>query len=630
MVKIVAPSGHGKTNVMKALMWALFGKVSAPVKYGEEGCSVGVSELIDLDIKRSKNPNLLAVDNATNSTAQAFIETELGMCYDEFMASSYVMQDQKNSLLSLSPSEQLDMIFALAFKNKDPEDVKRRIKDKISDLAVSMDNRSFKISVASKEIEYADCEIKNQTSLLNVIDEDKDVLVPMIEELNAKITAITDRRRVITDEKVALHSLRLSGERARYLASVKQYENLKSQVAELESWMSKNPPGSVLLNKKLTEEVDQLSEELKILKHKKERYEIALNQSRNKSLTESKYVVNLGHLKKMCDDIVKSENVTEFMAQEVCTASELYIASLNAYQMCSSTSEVTEDPTDKYNEIKLRYDVVKSQLSSVRDKDAVYKSKTEEMASKTKLLESCAETISSGASKFLSEEELSKKLSKINDEESLCTDEIVNVSSQKNSLQARLNKILDNEKIHKVIADAKKRKASAEERSAKEEILHANDMRLFKKLNRVMELANKAALDSVEATIDSINANAEYWLTEMFDGKLTATLETSKEFKSNKPAADKLNILIHENGQKIDKKEDLSGGQQSRLCLAFQLALSEIYDSPILMLDEAFKGLDRATMRICLNSVKRISENKLVLVSEHFADETLFDEVITL
>lgn len=630
MVKIVAPSGKGKTNVMKALMWGLFGKVSAPVKYGEDGCSVEIVELLDLTIKRTKNPNLLIVDNATNSTAQVFIETELGMSYDEFMASSYVMQDQKNSLLSLSPSDQLNMIFSLAFKNKDPDEVKRRIKDKLTDLSASMDARGFKIALSQKEIEYAASEIKNQSSLLNEALDDRDSLESAIKELDNKYTDISNKRRVVTDRKVDLHTIRLSSERVKYIHAMKMHDSLKTQVSELEVWLSKNPPGSMMLDKKLSEETNELGEELKFLRQKKERYESAVRQSKDRTLTESKFLINLEYFKRLCRETSVASEVSEFMAQEICTAAELYVASLNAYQMCSSNKETLEDPTEKYNDIKAKHDVVKAHLMVLRDKDAVHKSKTEELLNKTASIESYRETIAAGAAGFLSEEELSNKISQINSEETALTDEMIEISSQKNILQSKLNKIIDNEKIRKVIEDAEKRKAAAEECLSKEEILYANDMRLYKKMNRVLELANKAALDSVEATIDGINANAEYWLTEMFDGKLTATIETSKEFKTNKPAADKLSIVIHEDGQKIDKKEDLSGGQQSRLCLAFQLALSEIYDSPILMLDEAFKGLDKATMRVCLNSVKRIAENKLVLVNEHFADETLFDEVITL
>ena len=66
------------------------------------------------------------------------------------------------------------------------------------------------------------------------------------------------------------------------------------------------------------------------------------------------------------------------------------------------------------------------------------------------------------------------------------------------------------------------------------------------------------------------------------------------------------------------------------MILAYQLALSEMFNSPILMVDEGFTGLEESTRQTCLEMLKPISERKLVLVVEHGAPKHLFDEVINI
>ena len=102
-------------------------------------------------------------------------------------------------------------------------------------------------------------------------------------------------------------------------------------------------------------------------------------------------------------------------------------------------------------------------------------------------------------------------------------------------------------------------------------------------------------------------------------------------FKENKDGSVrfKLSTVVSYRGQEgVDLKEDVSGGENDRIVLAYQLALNSLYNSPILMLDEPFTGLNAELIDLALDGLRVISQNKLVLVVSNGIQTGSFDEVI--
>jgi DNA repair exonuclease SbcCD ATPase subunit len=173
-----------------------------------------------------------------------------------------------------------------------------------------------------------------------------------------------------------------------------------------------------------------------------------------------------------------------------------------------------------------------------------------------------------------------------------------------------------------------------EEISAAENLIKTNKNQLEGSI-RLKELSNVAAVEAIDEILNSINLNAQYYITQMFpDTGTSAAILNHKKIGTGETRA-KLSLrLFHKGYECKSLKDDLSGGEQSRLTLAFQLALSDLYNSPILMIDEGFAGLDisssdeeEATMDICLRMLKEVSERKLIIVAEHGALESYFDHI---
>ena len=146
---------------------------------------------------------------------------------------------------------------------------------------------------------------------------------------------------------------------------------------------------------------------------------------------------------------------------------------------------------------------------------------------------------------------------------------------------------------------------------------------------RLKQLSDFAAVQSVEEILANINGAAESHVHRMFPdtGTEVAILNATKTKKGDDRA--KFGLSIHHKGYPVPKMTPLSGGERKRIILAFQLALFDLYASPLLLCDEAFPGCDvEVSLPAGLESLRIVSEGKLVIVIEHGAPEEFFDIVV--
>lgn len=128
--------------------------------------------------------------------------------------------------------------------------------------------------------------------------------------------------------------------------------------------------------------------------------------------------------------------------------------------------------------------------------------------------------------------------------------------------------------------------------------------------------------------IDSINTHAQQFLDEFFtENPISVLLKPFKETKKNKKP--QINIVIEYKGMEATIGM-LSGGELSRVVLAYTLALGEMFNTPMIMLDEVAASLDQNLTTEVMDTVKTHFSEKLILVVAHQVVKGNFDSVIEL
>lgn len=137
--------------------------------------------------------------------------------------------------------------------------------------------------------------------------------------------------------------------------------------------------------------------------------------------------------------------------------------------------------------------------------------------------------------------------------------------------------------------------------------------------------AESIAMSNIVKEIDS---HAQIYLDEFFtDDPLTSRLEAFRTTKkSTKP---QINITVAYK-QLDGEPSPLSTGEMARLVMAYTLALSEMFNTPILLLDECTANMDQELTTTVFNTIKENFTGRSVLAIAHQCVDGIFDTVIKL
>lgn len=129
--------------------------------------------------------------------------------------------------------------------------------------------------------------------------------------------------------------------------------------------------------------------------------------------------------------------------------------------------------------------------------------------------------------------------------------------------------------------------------------------------------------------VNTINSHAQIYLDSFFNDnpmsiKLVPFKETAKG--KNKP---QINLDIEYKGMEIELNM-LSGGEISRVVLAFALALGEMFNTPMMLLDECTASLDQELTSSVIEGIKDNFNGKLVLIIAHQTVKGQFDTVVEI
>jgi DNA repair exonuclease SbcCD ATPase subunit len=156
-----------------------------------------------------------------------------------------------------------------------------------------------------------------------------------------------------------------------------------------------------------------------------------------------------------------------------------------------------------------------------------------------------------------------------------------------------------------------------------------NDRQRYAAATLLKEKILEAESIAILNVIESINAHAQEYLDLFFPNnpinvRLLPFKQTKK--KTSKP---QINIQIDYKGMEADMNM-LSGGEMARVVLAYTLALAEIFNSPLILLDECTASLDQDLTGAVVNGIRANFTDKMVLIIAHQVVSGIFDREIKM
>lgn len=191
----------------------------------------------------------------------------------------------------------------------------------------------------------------------------------------------------------------------------------------------------------------------------------------------------------------------------------------------------------------------------------------------------------------------------------------------------------EQEKYERRLAELDMRRKAREnaennERKAAEKLKEASlALKGAEELKSAVLEAESLALVSL---VNQINDHAATYLDVFFaEDPIEASLKTFTALKGKKKMKPSIQTEIQFKGNEM-KLDGLSGGEQARVVVAFNLALCEILSSPIIMLDEVTANLDADLTETIYDTIKASTDNKIVLAVAHQCIDGTFDQIIRI
>ncbi len=701
IVRLSGPSGEGKTTILDAVRHALYGDVSGMTHWDEKTSRIDL-EWLNTKVVRSMKPNSLVAEKDgqtfVDDEAQAQLIRLLDMTPEEFMASSYIQQDFAESLLTLSPADQLRMIQRLAFGSDDPEVTKEKIKmaidKRLMDLKVADRERSFiQTPLMAAEVEYKALEATTSASkptLSSGFPEDQLLeskkkwtadyqaatkLVKQLQDLyNSNIYSLIDslslkkeayketkedNEPLITQAKEKLaafpevNQLSPLRKQKETLEGTRKWFKLQAQALQMKSAYDEKyseRDKDVKLTDFIRTKIDQITKEEAKLQETLVRAEEEfrnLNRAANETLkcpqcdASLKYINN--SLVRHTHDLGSSFARMSVLAEEITTikkaqlktspAQELRIDLHTLNNIKAGLEQAIKPPYKTEAELDEAIANLDSQIVEAKTQDVQRQAHQNVISTAEAAIKKAKDAYEAAKASIAGQKPRPKKNVKDDLDEALLEQEVAR--KQIEVADDLLNKLkeeklaiarweLGQEKLKK--AESTLKTLREKEKEVEQRIVALQEE--YAAALRLKEVSDQAAMESIANILQSINYNAKQYIDLMFPETGTQVIiKNKKELKSGIERA-KPSLTIYHKGSVVNNFRELSGGERGRLTLAFHLALSDLYKSPILMIDESFKGLGAIDREIAIDCLRSISDNKLILVIEHNMQDSQADVVI--
>lgn len=654
---ISGKSGKGKTTIFMAIIFALTGEGKKLITYGKTSCSVtlemnisdnvGCASRVEIknvrtiSITRSKRPNRLTVNinidekTSEDKEAQAIIDDLFPQYYLGYMSQRV---DNKSFIL-MSPMDKMRFIQKVAFGNENVDVLHKNCRDLIRTRKDDMMLTSRERETTEKMLD--ELKIKKTSATLEDSNDPPEGLSDKIKQLEKNI----ELKKRLLDKTLSL--LKFKDDLKTQLDNIPKVDADVCQIEDqikrihLQTQLWDNFQKEKKKLDKLVEPSDFKKEDIKIM------------------ISDMKQMIDLQNELKVMDELKKKLDLVDKQIQNVsipmnCPECEKKIelwcdkngnatlrpcGSKKAHGGDTTYEEAKRIEQKKYklqlqiqelekkqqelSTLKEEYqdlDDPKYQLEMLyqtwRNDEEFEKQKNLCDSLKIKGIQSPKNTNSTGGTLLelkqqqkniyaRNEKELNYNSIKINDSVEDIEDELI-----------ILNKELTDTKRRQNHSQSVKYWNKVDELSKHEEILNKSYPRAVK-LQNIIKMAEKLA---IEETIEQINLHVQLYL-DYFLENVTVCLAFDKD-------GTKLNVNVIQNNFESDLN-NLSGGELARVVLAFTIALADMNNVKLLLLDECVSSLDQETTTSVIQTIQINFTGQIICIA-HQTTTGIFDHVLEL
>nr|UOX61063.1 MAG: ATPase [Diabrotica toursvirus 3a] len=588
LIYINAPSGYGKSTILMAIQFALWGTPSDVITYGKKYCEV-ILEYKEYIFTRRKGPNYFMIQ--LKSTLE---EVDFPVDFINIHFKQPVF-----NFMQLSSSKQYEILETIFDSQNNSHKILSDINRLISEGKVALDTMT-------SEIVY-----KKQT-----IENDKKFLIP---DLNNKPTTVFAQHEIdkvfseITNIGKQIDTLNL-------LSKYNQKSSTGYSVFELQTRISNYNKLHEKLNRlKTIDEPEDIKkcEEI-LIKEENKRIENGMLRKQitaiyNKLSVEAVYdsEVVRSMIESEKETVIEGKNLTcpQCFSSLILKDENLFIVKKNKVLEFTEILNLLDkiQPEVNVQHLKLiikKFYILKELEGLNLDRDKILLEKELEFQefNKIKKIPLISEDVS------VLEEKISK-LRQVHRDMETATEQL---------------KIWDmNIKIKNRITELEKDVIVKEEKCK----LYSCKLQQLQKLK---EMVNESQKVSMKSLIDKINKELSALVDKfMTKDDFVARFSVEKEIKSSKIVKYDINIEIFRKGQKVTRPHyNLSSGEFARISLAVDLVLFKFFNTKApIFLDEVTSNLDETLTTKIFSHVKSVFPDQDIYVIAHQIVNGFFDKV---
>lgn len=620
---ISGTSGCGKSSILEAIHFVVCGNNrSKLVSDGCSSCKVSL-EYDNLFIERSKKPNYIVVKHngrqMESDVAQHYIYNFFGKNFEKI---GYIQQNYNQSFIFLTPSEKLELLECLSFSDtppeKHPEYLKKKCTKELKILNDEYNKKKGELSIVSEMTR----KLKNQIDPIQEykVEDDIHYTLSHIEQkireehnyyrMKEELEKLLEQKTNIDPLNHTINQLTL------HIENWKKYTTLKNiQHPVLWEKYDEQECRDIIHDYKndlkLLKEYKQLKDKIQQLKYKEDEV-ISIEEEIESVLRKSE-----GNF--TCPSCLTKVSIVD--DKLVLTTEQTIVSSSNKKEKINQLKHMKEKLIQqrdivvsiqhRMDELEKIIDPNESIETMIKDLDWI-QNHLENNLYEQKLFEKNQQQLQLLETQIIKELPIEKAQDMI---------QSIQLNNRIEQLQIQMGTFNTppnfwEDQLRKYHNRSKKENYDnyitwcQREEDIKKELEILDKKQNY--LSKLKQIILKTEIQVIEENMVCITNIVNQYLTKIFLEPISVDLKTTKKTQTSDEKI-QIQLIVYYKNMKCDPSI-LSGGEQSRLNLAFIMAFSNVFHSPFVLLDECTSNLDQELTTMVLELIEE-SKQKVIMIA---------------